>query len=62
MEPVPEAAVAMEQAGTMDAVDVRHTTIVYPRQHRSRSGRLAMLLVSKRREKVLARRVYNKVS
>jgi hypothetical protein len=62
MELALEADVAMEQAAMMDAVDVRHTTTVYPRQHRSRFGRLAMLLVSKRREKVLARRAYNKVS
>ena len=62
MELALEADVAMEQAATMDAVDVRHTTTVYPRQHRLRSGRLAMLLVNRRREKVLARRVYNRVS
>jgi hypothetical protein len=62
MELALEADVAMEQAATMDAVDVRHTTTVYPRQHRSRFDRLAMLLVSKRREKVLVRRAYNKVS
>jgi hypothetical protein len=34
----------------MDAVDVRRTTTASPRQHKSRSDRLAMLLVSRRRE------------
>jgi hypothetical protein len=52
----------MEQAATMDAVDARHTTTVYPRQHKSRFGRLAMLLASKRREKVQVSRAYNKAS
>ena len=56
--------VATVRAATMDVVDVRHTTTVYPRQHKSRSGKPAMLLVNKHKEKALvkARRVYNKVS
>jgi len=62
MELALEVDVATEQVATMDAVDARHTTTVYPRQHRLRFGKLAMLLVSKRREKVLDRRAYNKVS
>ena len=52
----------MEQVATMGAVDVPHTTTVYPRQHRLRFGKLAMALVSKRREKVQVRQAYNKVS
>jgi hypothetical protein len=59
-----EVDVATAQAVTMDAVVVRRTTIVYPRQHKSRFGKPAMLPVSRRREKVpvKVRRVYNKVS
>lgn len=57
-----EVDVAMEQVATMGAVDVPHTTTVYPRPHRLRFGRLAMALVSKRREKVQVRQAYNKVS
>jgi len=57
-----EVDVAMEQVATMDVADVRHTTIAFPRQHKSRFGRLAMAPVSRRREKVLVRRAYNKVS
>ncbi len=62
MELALEVDVAMEQAATMDAVDVRHTTTVYPKQHKLRFGRLAMLPVSKRREKVPVKLAYNKVS
>jgi len=52
----------MEQEATMDAADVRHTTTAFPRQHKSRFGRLAMVLASKRRERLQVRRAYNKVS
>ena len=62
MELALEEDVAMEQAGTMDAVDVRHTTTVYPKQHKLRFGRLAMLPVSKRTEKVPVKLAHNKVS
>jgi hypothetical protein len=49
-EPVREVDAATEQAATTDVVGVRHTTIESLRQHKLRSDRLAMLLVSRRRE------------
>ena len=55
---------ATVQAVMMGAAVVQHTTIAFPKQHKSRFVKLATAQVSQHKEKVQTkgRLVYNKVS